>query len=199
MFGRAEIGGPFETLVGPDGRPLPQPCNETKWQLFMRNLHGAMNFFGRLSWLLDINTEAVHFFITAVLQMFTRSGMLWGELSRFVLRLLGFFSPRQKFTVGEADRNLDNVWRKRNEGDLSPESVQPGPEAQRPDVRWPSDAVTNGPNMFGQAPHYGGGIGLPGVGYGGGINSYHGGFQGPPYGNYGTSGSYHGIYGGGGI
>jgi hypothetical protein len=42
-------------------------------------------------------TQAVHFFITALLQLFDRAGCLYAELARFVLRLLGFNPPPPAF------------------------------------------------------------------------------------------------------
>jgi hypothetical protein len=41
--------------------------------------------------------QAVHFFITALLQLFDRAGCLYAELARFVLRLLGFNPPPPAF------------------------------------------------------------------------------------------------------
>lgn len=52
-------------------------------------MQGAVNFFGRVAMLIDQNTQAFHFFMSALLQLFDRSGMLYGELARFVLRMLG--------------------------------------------------------------------------------------------------------------
>jgi peroxin-13 len=56
----------------------------------MAGVGGIMHFFGRLSFLVDENAHAVHFFVTALLQLLDRFGSLYGELARFVLRLLGF-------------------------------------------------------------------------------------------------------------
>jgi peroxin-13 len=36
----------------------------------------------------DENAHAVHFFVSALLQMLDRAGSLYGELARFVLRIL---------------------------------------------------------------------------------------------------------------
>jgi peroxin-13 len=47
-----------------------------------------MMFFGRLSFLVDENAHAVHFFITALLQMLDRAGSLYGEIARFILRVI---------------------------------------------------------------------------------------------------------------
>ncbi|KAL2557559.1 peroxisomal membrane protein 13-like [Forsythia ovata] len=59
------------------------------WISLMRVMHGVVNFFGRFSILIDQNTQAFHMFMTALLQLFDRSGLLYGELAGFVLRLLG--------------------------------------------------------------------------------------------------------------
>lgn len=94
----------------PPGMPPPghppggpgQPGNllegaKSKWQVFMQSLHNLMNFFGRISFLMDENAHAVHFFITALLQLLDRASFLWGEVARFVLRVLGY-----KFSLGRA-------------------------------------------------------------------------------------------------
>lgn len=77
--------GPFapNEHMGP-----PQP--PTAWQAMLNSVQGVMHFFGRLSFLVDENAHAVHFFVTALLQLLDRFGSLYGELARFVLRLLGF-------------------------------------------------------------------------------------------------------------
>lgn len=105
-------------------------------------MQGVVNFFGRVSILIDQNTQAFHLFMTALLQvlvlqllflnselvitdvssehielctsepslftnisflvygyhkqLFDRSGMLYGELARFVLRLLGIRTKQKK-------------------------------------------------------------------------------------------------------
>lgn len=60
------------------------------WEVMLRGLHGIMNGFGRLSFLVDENTAAMHFFISALLTLCDRAGTLYGELARFILRLLGW-------------------------------------------------------------------------------------------------------------
>ncbi|KAJ1424497.1 putative peroxisomal membrane protein 13 [Sesbania bispinosa] len=59
-------------------------------------MQGVVNFFGRISILIDQNTQAFHMFMTALLQLFDRSGLLYGELARFVLRLLGIKTKPKK-------------------------------------------------------------------------------------------------------
>ena len=52
--------------------------------------------FGRVSFLVDENAQALHFFISAFLQLLDRFGSLYGELARFVLRLLGYRAPKEQ-------------------------------------------------------------------------------------------------------
>lgn len=100
MYGGGAYGGGMP--YGAPGTPGPwgggdpnappgqmAPGAPTGWQHALAALHSAMTFAGRLSFLVDENTAALHFFITALLQLFDRAGSLYGELARFVLRLLG--------------------------------------------------------------------------------------------------------------
>ena len=66
------------------------------WISFLRVMQGVVNFFGRISILIDQNTQAFHMFMTALLQLFDRGGLLYGELARFVLRLLGIRTKPSK-------------------------------------------------------------------------------------------------------
>uniref|UniRef100_A0A1J3K286 Peroxisomal membrane protein 13 n=1 Tax=Noccaea caerulescens TaxID=107243 RepID=A0A1J3K286_NOCCA len=66
------------------------------WISFLRVMQGAVNFFGRVAMLIDQNTQAFHMFMSALLQLFDRGGMLYGELARFVLRLLGVRTKPRK-------------------------------------------------------------------------------------------------------
>ncbi|KAJ7296997.1 hypothetical protein O6H91_01G041300 [Diphasiastrum complanatum] len=95
-MGGYNMGGPMVPYggYGPgdpnnrDGGSPPRPASF--WESVLRAMHGVVNFFGRISILVDENTQAIHFFITALLQLCDRAGVLYGELARFVLRLLGF-------------------------------------------------------------------------------------------------------------
>ena len=100
--GGAGFGGPpGQPAIGPvdgphaPGGPGAPGQHRTKWQVFMESINGLMHFFGRVSFLMDENAHAVHFFITALLQMLERASFLWGEIARFVLRLLGFKYARK--------------------------------------------------------------------------------------------------------
>ncbi|KAM1944563.1 hypothetical protein ACFX15_012775 [Malus domestica] len=48
-------------------------------------MQGVVNFFGRIAILID---QAFHVFMSALLQLFDCSGLLYGELARFVLSIL---------------------------------------------------------------------------------------------------------------
>ncbi|KAG8081513.1 hypothetical protein GUJ93_ZPchr0007g3660 [Zizania palustris] len=128
-YGMGGMGG----MMGPYGNqdpnsfgpPAPPP---SFWVSFLRVMHGVVNFFGRVAFLVEQNTQAFYLFITAMLQLFDRSGMLYGELARFVLRLLGvrtkskkgqvqgpdapaFEGPAQQFIgAPKANNSWDNVW-----------------------------------------------------------------------------------------
>ncbi|GIL51100.1 hypothetical protein Vafri_7192 [Volvox africanus] len=97
MYGSGGMYGGGAGMYGPPGMPLPggpmdpnhpPPNPPTAWQSFMHMINGVMHFFGRLSFLVDENTHAVHFFISALLQLLDRAGSLYAEVARFVLRLL---------------------------------------------------------------------------------------------------------------
>lgn len=77
--------GPYDPN-DPNGPP-PQP--PSAWQHMLHVVGGVMHFFGRLSFLVDENAHAVHFFVSALLQLLDRAGSLYGELARFIFRMLG--------------------------------------------------------------------------------------------------------------
>ncbi|KAG0475475.1 hypothetical protein HPP92_015161 [Vanilla planifolia] len=123
MYGGMYNNGFGGAMGGPYGNPDPNnpygspPSPPGFWVSFLRVMHGVVNFFGRLSMLIDQNTQAFHLFMSALLQLFDRSGMLYGELARFVFRLLGIRAkPRQlqqpgtdqeKSTAGQEKRLLE--------------------------------------------------------------------------------------------
>ncbi|XP_027341890.1 peroxisomal membrane protein 13-like [Abrus precatorius] len=88
-------GGPYgdQDPNNPFGAP---PSPPGFWISALRVMQGVVNFFGRISILIDQNTQAFHMFMTALLQLFDRSGLLYGELARFVLRLLGIKTKSKK-------------------------------------------------------------------------------------------------------
>ncbi|GLT91625.1 hypothetical protein SLE2022_095030 [Rubroshorea leprosula] len=82
------MGGPYGSQ-DPNNPYCAPPSPPGFWISVLRVLQGVVNFFGRISILIDQNTQAFHMFMTALLQLFDRTGLLYGELARFVLRLLG--------------------------------------------------------------------------------------------------------------
>lgn len=127
------FGGPMGSygMAGPYGNqdpndPYGPPSSPPGfWMSFLRVMHGVVNVFGRISMLIDQNTQAFHMFMTALLQLFDRSGMLYGELARFALGLLGI---RTK-----------------------PEVRQPPGAAQLPGTEGPEQRLLEGPKAPGQA------------------------------------------------
>ncbi|KAI6694365.1 hypothetical protein NL676_022075 [Syzygium grande] len=99
------FGGPmggYGVGMGPYGNQDPNnpygapPSPPGFWISFLRVMQGVVTFFGRISILIDQNTQAFHMFMSALLQLFDRSGLLYGELARFVLRILGIKTKPQK-------------------------------------------------------------------------------------------------------
>lgn len=86
--------GPMAGAWDPNDPNAP-PAPPSAWQGMLAAISGVVHFFGRLSFLVDENAHAVHFFVSALLQLLDRFGSLYGELARFVLRLLGF-KPKDK-------------------------------------------------------------------------------------------------------
>ncbi|KAK1395484.1 Peroxin-13 [Heracleum sosnowskyi] len=85
-YGDQDPNNPFAAPSSPPGF----------WVSFMHVMQGVVTFFGRVAMLIDQNTQAFHMFMSALLQLFDRSGMLYGELARFVFRLLGIRTKSQK-------------------------------------------------------------------------------------------------------
>lgn len=63
----------------------PPPAPPTSWQTMLHGLGGVVHFFGRLSFLVDENAHAVHFFISALLQLLDRSTLFSGVASAALL------------------------------------------------------------------------------------------------------------------
>ncbi|KAI3889037.1 hypothetical protein MKX03_012470 [Papaver bracteatum] len=95
-MGGMGMGGPYgdQDPNNPYGGAPPQP--PSFWISFLRVMQGVVMFFGRISILIDQNTQAFHLFMSALLQLFDRSGVLYGELARFVLRVLGIRTKPRK-------------------------------------------------------------------------------------------------------
>lgn len=77
------MGGPMDP-----NNPMRPPAPPTAWQAMLAGVNGIMMFFGRLSFLVDENAHAVHFFISALLQLLDRAGSLYAEVARFILRII---------------------------------------------------------------------------------------------------------------
>lgn len=73
------------------------------WQRLLEGLQKIVNCFGRVTFLVDENTQAFHFFITALLTFLDKAGSLYGEIARFVMKLLGL-RRRSKSSVPEVSR-----------------------------------------------------------------------------------------------
>ena len=48
----------------------------------MHSLSNVVGFAGKIAWLVDENSQALHFFMTALLGLLDRGGLLYGELAR---------------------------------------------------------------------------------------------------------------------
>ncbi|XP_020091928.1 peroxisomal membrane protein 13-like [Ananas comosus] len=97
------MGGPYgdRDPNNPYGPPSQPPGF---WVSFLRVMGGVVNFFGRIAILIDQNTQAFHMFMSALLQLFDRSGLLYGELARFVFRLLGIRTrPKKAHLAGSGE------------------------------------------------------------------------------------------------
>ncbi|KAG5242174.1 peroxisomal membrane protein [Salix suchowensis] len=132
------MGGPYgaQDTNNPFGAP---PSPPGFWISFLRVLQGVVNFFGRISILIDQNTQAFHMFMTALLQLFDRSGMLYGELARFVLRLLGIKTkPRKSHPHGPHELRLPEP-EGSNANLLYTEGPAPAPSGSWDNV-WENDA-----------------------------------------------------------
>ncbi|KAI8466803.1 MAG: hypothetical protein J3K34DRAFT_452350 [Monoraphidium minutum] len=88
MYGRP-LGGMYGGGAPPGFDPSqPPPAPPSAWQAALAALGGVVHFFGRLSFLVDENAHAVHFFIGALLQLLERTGSLYAEIARFILRVI---------------------------------------------------------------------------------------------------------------
>ncbi|KAM1329144.1 hypothetical protein ACFX1X_013420 [Malus domestica] len=78
------MGGPYGGQ-DPNDQYGPPPSPPGFWISVLRVMQGVVNFFGRIAILID---QAFHVFMSALLQLFDCSGLLYGELARFVLSIL---------------------------------------------------------------------------------------------------------------
>ena len=113
MYGHPSYMSCTLGTMGPhSGSPPKMPM----WQRFLDGLQRVVHCFGRVSFLVDENTQAFHFFITALLAFLDKAGSLYGEIARFVMRLLGFgrYSRRSRQIQRrtETTETLKTLWKK---------------------------------------------------------------------------------------
>jgi len=94
MYGGGMYGGGYggmgmgmNNMMNPNEPPPQAP---PAWQRALQTLQTAVAAFSRVAFLVDENTQALHFFVESLLGLLDRAGTLYGELARFVLRLLGY-------------------------------------------------------------------------------------------------------------
>ena len=92
MYGGGMYGQPPMGPYGPGGPPPGAPPL-TGWQALMHSLSSVVHLFGKISFLVDENTQALHFFIMSLLQLLDRGGHLYGEMSRILLKAMGYPVP----------------------------------------------------------------------------------------------------------
>ena len=107
LYGGGGFGAPYGATgalappgavpLNPDGTPARPPGMVDG---VLHSVGGAVNFFGRLSWLIGENAHAVHFLVGALLGLMDRAGALYGELARFLLRLIGVRRAKKALTPG---------------------------------------------------------------------------------------------------
>jgi len=141
MYGRPlPYGGAYGSPIGGYGHgygPMSGPWDPndpnapavppSAWQAMLAGISGVMHFFGRLSFLVDENAHAVHFFVSALLQLLDRFGSLYGELARFVLRLLGF-KPKEKTQLQPQQGQEPKPWGGRQPTGASQHGAGQGPQ-----------------------------------------------------------------------
>lgn len=101
--------GEFEGMVaGMVPQPSDIPPKPAMWQRFLDGLQKVVSCFGRVTFLVDENTQAFHFFITALLAFLDKAGSLYGEIARFVIKLLGFGRrSKRTLTAGQSARAVE--------------------------------------------------------------------------------------------
>jgi peroxin-13 len=107
MYGSGMYGRPMLGSYGQQACDPSNPGPPSAWHAMLGGIGGIMHFFGRLSFLVDENAHAVHFFISALLQLLDRFGSLYGELARFILRLIGVKQEKKHDATQNA---FDATW-----------------------------------------------------------------------------------------
>ena len=109
MYGNNMYGRPMPGSYGQQAYDPSNPGPPSAWHAVLGGIGGIMHFFGRLSFLVDENAHAVHFFISALLQLLDRFGSLYGELARFVLRLIGVKQAKKPCSTAPTNA-FDATW-----------------------------------------------------------------------------------------
>ena len=95
--GYGGYGGGMYGPTGPMSFDPNEPVNPamSAWTKIMRTLSDVVHFFGKISFLVDENTQALHFFVGSLLGMLDRGHVLYKEMSRIVLKTLGYPVPER--------------------------------------------------------------------------------------------------------
>ena len=96
-YGGGMYGGGMYGPTGPMSFDPNEPVNPamSAWSKIMRTLSDVVHFFGKISFLVDENTQALHFFVGSLLGMLDRGHVLYKEMSRIVLKTLGYPVPER--------------------------------------------------------------------------------------------------------
>ena len=96
-YGGGMYGGGMYGPTGPMSFDPNEPVNPamSAWTKIMRTLSDVVHFFGKISFLVDENTQALHFFVGSLLGMLDRGHVLYKEMSRIVLKTLGYPVPER--------------------------------------------------------------------------------------------------------
>jgi len=95
--GGGMYGGGMYGPTGPMSFDPNEPVNPamSAWARIMRTLSDIVHFFGKISFLVDENTQALHFFVGSLLGMLDRGHVLYKEMSRIILKTMGYAVPER--------------------------------------------------------------------------------------------------------
>ena len=103
-------------MGGPGQPPMfdPNAPPTSVWQHMLGSFGAMMSLVGRITYMVDEQAHALHFFIGALLQLLDRFGSAYSGVIRFVLRILGFRSSvgggGGDATKANGGGNLDGGW-----------------------------------------------------------------------------------------
>ena len=103
-------------MGGPGQPPMfdPNAPPTSVWQHMLGSFGAMMSLVGRITYMVDEQAHALHFFIGALLQLLDRFGSAYSGVIRFVLRILGFRSSvgggGGDATKANGGGNLDRGW-----------------------------------------------------------------------------------------